>query len=146
MSEFLPAKGIVRQWVWHLWTPKILLTDDQASCFHRTCRRTILWMDFRGLEVNSKLDTVLSVECRWQKVIFKLALNDESKTPVARSHRSNIGIFGKPCQARLEIFPGFEHLMDIILVTYIFVEKSRKDRERDGERHWYHVGVSRSCK
>jgi len=60
-----------------------------------------------------------------------LQLNDDSKTLVARSHRSNIGIFTEPRQARLEIFPHFEHLADIILVTYIYVEKLRKDRERN---------------
>lgn len=37
---------------------------------------------------------------------------------------------GEPRQARLDIFPGFEHLTDIILVTYIFVEKLRKEKER----------------
>jgi len=62
-----------------------------------------------------------------------LNLHDDPRTPVARGHRSNTGIFGKPRQARLEIFPGFEHLADIILVTYIFVEKLRKERERTTE-------------
>ena len=42
-------------------------------------------------------------------------------------------VIEKPRQARLEIFSGFEHLADIILVTYIFVEKLRKDRERTTE-------------
>jgi hypothetical protein len=63
-----------------------------------------------------------------------LVLNDGSETPVAESHRSDIGIFGKPRQARLEIFPGYEHLVDILLITYIFVEKLRKDREKNRKR------------
>lgn len=66
-------------------------------------------------------------------MILKLILDDGSKTPVAQSHRSDSGIIGKPQQARLEIFAGFEHLVDIILITYIFVEKLRKDRERTRE-------------
>ena len=70
--------------------------------------------------------------CCWWWPLSKLELNDGSQTPVARGHRSNVGILGKPRQACLEIFPGFEHLVDIILVTYIFIEKLRKDRERDG--------------
>jgi len=71
---------------------------------------------------------------KWTLGVWRstLELNDGSQTPVARGHRSNIGILGKPRQACLEIFPGFEHLVDIILVTYIFIEKLRKDRERDG--------------
>jgi len=64
-----------------------------------------------------------------------LELDDDSKTIVARSHRSDIGIIGgKPRQARLEICPGFEHLIDVILVTYIFAEKLRKDREKATEK------------
>jgi hypothetical protein len=64
----------------------------------------------------------------------KLVLNDGSNTVVARGHRSNIGLIGKPRQARLEIFPNFDHLADIILVTYILTERIRKDRERNRRR------------
>jgi hypothetical protein len=54
---------------------------------------------------------------------------------VAQGHRSDIGLTtGKPRQARLEIFPGFEALVDIIVVTYIFTEKIRKSREKAAER------------
>jgi len=59
-----------------------------------------------------------------------LELNDGSKMLVAQSHRSDRGMFGKPPrQARLEIFPGFESLVDIILITFVFAEKLRKDCE-----------------
>jgi hypothetical protein len=81
-----------------------------------------------------------SIQCPPAEYFFKhntfkyqLVLDNESKTPVARGHRSNVGIIGKPRQACLEIYPGFEHLLDIFLITYIFVEKSRKDREKDAE-------------
>lgn len=57
-------------------------------------------------------------------------LNDGSKTPVAKMHRRSIGFFGKPRKARLENFSGFEHLMDDIVVTFIYVETRRKARER----------------
>ena len=62
-----------------------------------------------------------------------LILFDGSKTPVAKSHRSNAGVVGSRRQARLEIFPGFDHLIDVILITYIFIEKLRKDQERGVE-------------
>ena len=67
------------------------------------------------------------------EILSQLELNDNSKMPVAQSHRSNRGLVGKARQARLEIFPGFEHLMDILLITYVYVEKLRKDREKDME-------------
>jgi hypothetical protein len=68
-------------------------------------------------------------------------LNDGSKTPVAESHRSNIGIIEKPRQAGLEIHPRFEQLMDILLTTYTFVEKTREDRERELNSKNAHVVV-----
>ncbi|KZP15110.1 hypothetical protein FIBSPDRAFT_978472 [Athelia psychrophila] len=58
-----------------------------------------------------------------------LTVNDDSKTAVAQGHRNKLGIIGKPRPARLEIFSGFQHLADIILITYIFVEKLRKQKE-----------------
>ncbi|KAF7966381.1 hypothetical protein HWV62_38903 [Athelia sp. TMB] len=62
-----------------------------------------------------------------------LILDDGSKTPVAEGHRSNAGVVGSRRQAQLEIFPGFENLVDVILVTFVFVEKLRKERERAAE-------------
>jgi hypothetical protein len=54
---------------------------------------------------------------------------------VAQGRRSDIGLTtGKPRQARLEIFPGFEHLVEVILVTYIYAEKIRKTREKAAQR------------
>jgi hypothetical protein len=61
------------------------------------------------------------------KYISQLELNDDSKTPVAQGHRSNAGIIGRPRHARLEIYPGFEHLVDIIVITYIYMERRRKE-------------------
>jgi hypothetical protein len=59
------------------------------------------------------------------KYISQLELNDDSKTPVAQGLRSNAGIIGHPRHARLEIYPGFEHLADIIVITYIYMERRR---------------------
>ena len=61
-------------------------------------------------------------------ILSQLELNDDSKTSVAQGHRSNVGIVGHPRHARLEIYPGFEHLADIILITYIYMEQRRKEK------------------
>ena len=64
-----------------------------------------------------------------------MELNDGSNTIVSQSHRSDVGLIGGgPRPAYLEIFPDFEDLVDVILVTYILVEKIRKDREKMAER------------
>jgi hypothetical protein len=61
-----------------------------------------------------------------------LYLNDEHKTPVAKFHLPCLRWFRRPgaksC-AWMEIFPEGEHLVDVILLTFIYVEKIRKDRE-----------------
>jgi hypothetical protein len=54
---------------------------------------------------------------------------------VARFHRKSLGIFRKARKASLEIFPTGEHIVDAIMVTFIYVEKLRKDRER-AARHY----------
>ena len=110
-----------------------LLTDNQIPHFYSACRQAIVSVDIGMFEINSEFGIFL-FGLSMTEYIIKLVLNDGSKQLVARSHRSNIGIIGKPCQACLEISPGFEHLVDIILVMYIFVEKLRKDRERNGKR------------
>jgi hypothetical protein len=66
----------------------------------------------------------------------KLELNDGSKTVVARDHRSNSGIVGKPRQAHFEIVPGFEQLADILLITYVYAEHLRRKRNRDGSPYY----------
>ena len=97
--------------------------------------------------------------CLWSltlKVSPKLELHDDSKMSVARGHRSNVGLVGKACQARLNIFPGFEHLVDIIFdrvylrgktekgpgartgVCYFLSAVNGWDFER---RRWYHVCI-----
>ncbi|KAG7086350.1 hypothetical protein E1B28_002311 [Marasmius oreades] len=64
----------------------------------------------------------------------ELALNNEEKTPVAKFNRRSIhkSLFGKPSSgsAYLEIFPAGEHMVDEIFVTFIYIEKLRKEKER----------------
>ncbi|KZP12619.1 hypothetical protein FIBSPDRAFT_898117 [Athelia psychrophila] len=71
---------------------------------------------------------------RWTLSVSRssLILDDGSKTPVAESHRNDAGAPGKPHLARLEILSGFEHLADVILIGYVFVEKLRQDGENGG--------------
>jgi hypothetical protein len=63
--------------------------------------------------------------------MFKLLLNDGLQMPVVHSHRSNSGAISQAHQVCLEIYPRFEHLINTLMVTYVYVEKLRKDREKD---------------
>ena len=62
----------------------------------------------------------------------QLALNDESKTPIARYHRRLIGLVVQTYKAYLEIFPEGEAIVDEIVITFIYVEMLR--RMENGER------------
>jgi len=59
-----------------------------------------------------------------------LWLDDGSETEIARYHRATLGIIGKRRSAFLEIAPWqAEHMLDYVVLTFIYVEKLRMDRE-----------------
>lgn len=57
----------------------------------------------------------------------QLVTNDGSQTPVA-CYKANEKLFSKTAPT-LEIFPAGEHMVDLIVVTLLYIEKNRKDRE-----------------
>jgi hypothetical protein len=61
--------------------------------------------------------------------LSQLVVNNEEKPTVARFSRKNLGIVGAALPAALEITPAGEHMVETILVTFIYIEKLRKDRE-----------------
>ncbi|KAJ7748796.1 hypothetical protein DFH07DRAFT_961997 [Mycena maculata] len=61
----------------------------------------------------------------------KLKVNDGSDTLVAEYLVESVGLLSKKREPCLEIFPPFEHMVDEIMITFIFVERLRKSR-RDG--------------
>lgn len=64
----------------------------------------------------------------------QLSYDDASQAEVARYHRANLGVIGKRSSAFLEITPEGEHMLDLIILTFIYVEKLRKDKERRLQR------------
>ncbi|KAJ3886205.1 hypothetical protein GG344DRAFT_81940 [Lentinula edodes] len=59
----------------------------------------------------------------------ELILNDGSNTPVARFHRRKFILWNTP-PGYLEILPSGVDMIDTILITFIYIEKLRKDKER----------------
>ncbi|KAF6765794.1 hypothetical protein DFP72DRAFT_1058355 [Ephemerocybe angulata] len=79
-------------------------------------------------------------EYRWKMGDSKpeLYLNDKEKTLVAKFHREHSGFLGiqekrPPC---LEIFggPHPEALVDMIVITFVYMEKNRADREEQSKK------------
>ena len=66
-------------------------------------------------------------------MIPQLSLDDPSRREVALYRRTTSGCFDilgvkstKPC---LEISPEVEHMLDLVILTFIYVEKLRMDKE-----------------
>ena len=59
-------------------------------------------------------------------------MNDSAKTPVARFHPRQLRIIciGATRPASLEIFAAGKDMVDLIVVTGVYMEKVRKEKER----------------
>jgi hypothetical protein len=62
--------------------------------------------------------------------VVVLSRDDASRMEVARFHRATLGIIGRKRKAMLEVSPEVAHMMDTIIMTFIYVEKLRKDGEK----------------
>lgn len=69
---------------------------------------------------------------RWDlhRSVVVLSRNEELRTEVARYHRATLGIIGRKRKATLEVSLGVAHMMDTIIITFIYVEKIRREKER----------------
>lgn len=83
------------------------------------------YMDFEGLSV-----PVLCYLLFLMSLSTQLVTNDGSKTPIAYFHQKRYGVFGKKRPAFLEITPAGGHMIDVIVYTFVYIEKIRKDKER----------------
>ncbi|TFK64516.1 hypothetical protein BDN72DRAFT_901479 [Pluteus cervinus] len=63
-----------------------------------------------------------------------LVLNDEARTLVAKFHVKHYGIFRKARPPFLEISQLGMHMVDLILITFVYIEKLRRDYERARNR------------
>ncbi|EAU80774.1 hypothetical protein CC1G_04884 [Coprinopsis cinerea okayama7 len=60
----------------------------------------------------------------------ELVLNDDERTLVAKYHQKHHGVVQDPRPASLEILPPGEHMVDLIIVTLVYIELLRRNRER----------------
>ena len=59
----------------------------------------------------------------------QLSRDDETGQELARSHRRSYGIIGSKQDPYLEIHPDLGHILDMVVLTFIYVEKLRMDVE-----------------
>lgn len=60
---------------------------------------------------------------------LQLTRNDGSNTEVARYHRASLGLMGPKQKSYLDIDPDVTHMLDLIILTFVYVEKLRMDGE-----------------
>ena len=58
---------------------------------------------------------------------MKLVTTDEKKTVIAEFHRARY--FVKKQKARLEVKPAGMEMLDYIILTFVFAESKRRERE-----------------
>ncbi|KAG2041940.1 hypothetical protein BDR03DRAFT_946015 [Suillus americanus] len=70
---------------------------------------------------------------RWdlEFTVVVLSRDDASRTEVARFHRATLGIVGRKRKAMLEVSPEVAHMMDTVIMTFIYVEGLREDQKGD---------------
>ncbi|EAU80772.2 hypothetical protein CC1G_04882 [Coprinopsis cinerea okayama7 len=60
----------------------------------------------------------------------ELYLNNPSKTLIAKHHLAHYGILQAARPASLEIFGEGEGVVDMILTTFVYMERLRSEKER----------------
>ncbi|KAG2077835.1 hypothetical protein BDR04DRAFT_1064671, partial [Suillus decipiens] len=72
---------------------------------------------------------------RWdlKSRVVVLSRDDGFRMEVARFHRATLGIRGRKRKAMLEVSPEVAHMMDTVIMTFIYVEKLRRDKEEPRE-------------
>ncbi|KAG6328405.1 hypothetical protein ID866_10684 [Astraeus odoratus] len=89
--------------------------------------------DFQ-LEWDERFEVLCQI--RWWDMhehVVVLSVDDTTRKEVARYRRTAFGAFDilglKSTKACLEIAPEIEHILDLVVITFIYVEKLRMDKE-----------------
>ncbi|KAI6101919.1 hypothetical protein F5141DRAFT_1136393 [Pisolithus sp. B1] len=60
----------------------------------------------------------------------QLSRNDATRQELARFHRQRIGIIGSRREPYLDVDLALKHMLDMVVLSFIYVEKLRMDKER----------------
>jgi len=70
---------------------------------------------------------------RWRMSSSNAELTQQhpERSPMARYEPEQLSVLGKTRKATLEIYPEGEHMVDAIVVSFVYIEKIRKAREHN---------------
>ncbi|KAJ3529186.1 hypothetical protein NMY22_g9105 [Coprinellus aureogranulatus] len=117
----------------HFFNPSIVTFNNASQTVDQLFRKSLTLL---GLGSNRIFTGPDGKEYRWKLGNTRPVLytNDDTNTEVAKFHPADLltTLSGQP--VTLEIFPPGEHMMDFIIVTFVYIEKLRRDRRRSRRR------------
>ncbi|KAL4065945.1 hypothetical protein V8B97DRAFT_1066417 [Scleroderma yunnanense] len=127
MQDHLEAIGEIK---WHLFGPSMMrlngreMNTDQFIPRHGFTgrKRTFMGPDARSY--------------RWDMLynVVVLSHNDDTRRELARSHRRSLGIIGPRREPSLDIHSDLMPMLDTVVLTFVYVEKLRMDKEERRKR------------
>jgi hypothetical protein len=139
VKEYLVQKSFIQALFTMCVISKFLLRDvityiliglpfNRTRIFQGSDRRTYEWT-LNGHDLHVSLWPFLDL--RSSILSFQLDLTGDSKIPIARFYHSTGGIFTMKHNQTLEIFPEGVHIVDDIIITFLYMDKLRQDLEKE---------------
>ncbi|KAI0044127.1 hypothetical protein FA95DRAFT_301689 [Auriscalpium vulgare] len=123
----------VAQIEWHYWSQSIFRIRGET-------KEVKEYMPGKGVLRRQRIFTASNGQkYKWQFGCNTcwLQLDDGKDTVVARFHRSSRGFVGKAHNAYLEVVQEIMPIIDEVIMTFIWVEKRREDRQKAWQHRVY---------
>ncbi|KAI0081487.1 hypothetical protein K474DRAFT_1703916 [Panus rudis PR-1116 ss-1] len=124
-EEDLASQEEIARIHWHMVSCSKLVYNGEIVTFKELMPRRGFWGIARGLQGTDGRSYV------WKESINSCHLDvDDGSKPtvkVAQFHQRNI-LTGR--KANLEIFPEGDHMLDLIVITWHYIETRRRDKEK----------------
>ncbi|KAI5989972.1 hypothetical protein EDD15DRAFT_2283066 [Pisolithus albus] len=123
MQDHLKAIGEIE---WHAMGPSILRLHGQEM----TTDTFIPRHGIRGRKRTFKGPDGFPYRWDMDFKFVRLSRNDATRQELARFHRRRLGIIGSKRDPFLDVDPSLMHMLDMVVLTFVYVEKLRMDKER----------------
>ncbi|KAL4080488.1 hypothetical protein J3A83DRAFT_13079 [Scleroderma citrinum] len=125
-EDMLDNFEVIGEIVWHWIGPSTMRLHGEEMKTNQFIPRQGIWgtkRTFTGPDGRSyKWDMDFS--------IVRLSRNDDqTEQELARSHRRHYGLVGSKRDPYLEVHPDLGHMLDMVILTFIYVDKLRMDNE-----------------
>ncbi|KAJ7123780.1 hypothetical protein C8R43DRAFT_1135834 [Mycena crocata] len=117
--------GLLAEVSWRMVGPKVIRFGGEEFSPESFFRKENSKWYWPGQHIFTAKD---GKEYKWSMTRYttKLTVNDGSDTIAAEYRAKSLGLISKARDPCLEIFPDFEYMADEIMMTFIYVEKTRQ--------------------